>query len=121
MAQGNEERFGERESLRMEAKAPRASTESPERASSAMMEFQEPTLVRLTYLWNHGARLGEELAMEGGALPGVGARDSSGFARAAVFIHLGAFGLLYEMGNRVAKETVANDVINSKFFHLYLI
>lgn len=97
MAQGKDERFGERESLRMEAKARRASTESPERASSAMTEFQEPTWVRLTYLSNHGARLGEELAMKGGALAGVGATANSCFTRAAAFIHLGWSGLFKEI------------------------
>lgn len=42
-AQGKVERFGFRESFRMEEKARRASTESPLRAKSAMIEFHENT------------------------------------------------------------------------------
>lgn len=58
IAQGKVERFGMRESFRMEEKARRASTESPLRASSAMIEFQDQTLVLSTYLLNKVVRLG---------------------------------------------------------------
>lgn len=56
MAQGKVERFGLRESLRIEEKARRASMESPLRARSAMTEFQEKTLVLSTYWLNQVVR-----------------------------------------------------------------
>lgn len=63
MAQGKVERVGTRESLRKEEKARRASTESPARASSAMTEFQERTLVLSTYLLKKVVRLGLAVAV----------------------------------------------------------
>ncbi|KAK6912921.1 Protein Networked (NET), actin-binding (NAB) domain [Dillenia turbinata] len=58
MVQGKDERLGSSESFRMEKKARRASAESPLRASSAMMEFQEKTSVRSTYLLKRDVRFG---------------------------------------------------------------
>lgn len=52
MAQGKVERLGLRWDLRIEEKALRASIESPLRAKSAMMEFQEWTLLLSMYLLN---------------------------------------------------------------------
>ena len=52
MAQGNVERFGCRDSFRIEAKALSASTESPLRERSAITVFQLWTLVLSTYLPN---------------------------------------------------------------------
>lgn len=52
MAQGKDERLGLRADLRMEEKALSASTESPPRANSAMMEFHEKTSDLSTYLLN---------------------------------------------------------------------
>lgn len=52
IAQGKVERLGLRWDLRMEEKALRASTESPLRANSAMIEFHEWTLVLSMYLSN---------------------------------------------------------------------
>lgn len=68
MAQGKEERFGLRESLRMEENARRASTESPLRAKSAMTEFQEETSFLSTYLLNQVVRLGLTTETEYGRL-----------------------------------------------------
>lgn len=50
IVQGNVERFGLRESFRMEEKARRASRESPPRANSAMMVFHDWTLFLSIYL-----------------------------------------------------------------------
>lgn len=52
IVQGKVERFGLRWDLRMEEKALRASTESPPRANSAMIEFHEWTLFTSMYLLN---------------------------------------------------------------------
>lgn len=55
--QGKVDRFGLRESLRIERKALRAWVESPARAKPAMIEFQEETLDLSKYLLNHIVRL----------------------------------------------------------------
>lgn len=57
MAQGKEERFGLRESFRIDQKARRASTELPLRAKSAITEFQQETSALSTYLLNQAVRL----------------------------------------------------------------
>lgn len=57
-AQGKVERLGLRESFRMEEKARRASTASPLRAKSAMIEFHENTSDLSKYLLKKLATLG---------------------------------------------------------------
>lgn len=52
MVQGKVEQLGLRWDFRMEEKALSASTESPLRANSAMIEFQEWILLMSTYLLN---------------------------------------------------------------------
>lgn len=55
--------MGLRESFRIDEKAPRASTELPLRARSAITEFQEETSVLSTYLLNHAVRFEFELGL----------------------------------------------------------